>query len=170
MNAKEKTTYTATLRAAVGAYMKTGDTVIDFTDYSDIDCLAMEINDALGFSIDYTTQGTSGEPYMESSYYSPIIGHRISLGEFSNIETLEAFITECTQIKAEADKIDAKFRTLLAPRTIVVEVSGGVVNEVHGLRKGDNWDLADWDDADAAEDRGAARRHNEKIIKAAQSQ
>lgn len=34
----------------------------------------------------------------------------------------------------------------LAPRIIVVETSGGVVDDVHGLRQGDQWDLADWDE------------------------
>lgn len=34
----------------------------------------------------------------------------------------------------------------LVPRTLCVEVSGGVVQEVHGIRPGDNYTLADYDD------------------------
>ncbi len=32
------------------------------------------------------------------------------------------------------------------PRTIVVEVTGGVVTDVHGLPEGWQWDVADWDE------------------------
>lgn len=37
------------------------------------------------------------------------------------------------------------------PRTIIVETSGGVVNDVHGLPQGWDWKVADWDEAQGNE-------------------
>lgn len=53
----------------------------------------------------------------------------------------------------------SKLDTVMNPRTLCVEVSGGVVQDVHGLPEGWSYELADWDELDEIE----AFDHEEKI-------
>lgn len=57
------------------------------------------------------------------------------------------------------DELKNKLRAAMNPRTLCVEVSGGVVQDVHGLPEGWSYELADWDELDGID----AFDHEEKI-------
>lgn len=41
----------------------------------------------------------------------------------------------------------------MKPRVLVVECAGGLVQDVHGMRPGDTYELVDWDELEDSDDR-----------------
>lgn len=78
------------------------------------------------------------------------------------IDTVEAI----ELLEKASDLIDS----LMEPRTIVIECSGGSVNAVHGLRDGDHYDVADWDDEGPDQRTQVTKEFLERMINEAKAQ
>lgn len=94
----------------------------------------------------------------------------------------EAFAEEC-EIKEHTDVTELWRHVHFAreifqklakekPRTIVIECRGGLVQDVHGLPDGWDYDIADWDELDSVDgnDRGTSGATVKEMIAVAKKQ
>lgn len=98
------------------------------------------------------------------------------------LSQFERFDKECTAAEetdtGEAWELLTSARDIIQElsksRTIVVEIDGGVCGDVHGLREGDTYEVADWDDAGESENNpawaGRNREQTQKLIDDAKAQ
>lgn len=99
---------------------------------------------------------------------NPEIQHFLEIVRSYSLDCEKGFEMHADALRELLNEAVEDIKALTEPRTLIIETEGGVISNVHGMRPGDTYDIADWDETN--EEAGPTQATLTQMIRDAQAQ